>query len=328
MTRARILRLAALTLWAVASAAVVLEIGLRASVSWHPGYYVVRDRSGGQEQRIRYPFGEIRMSAEGIADDLPKGDRPVVAWMGDSVLYGLGCGSGHRVTELLEAADPTTEQLNLGVPGFSARPDEWRQALNRAIRHGAREAVWLLNLNDVVPDPGEDVDGPKLWLLPHPEILDRSYLFTAFDESFKTLQMRSRGVRQTEAAPRANARVFDETAARIRKIQAAYRDAGAPLTVLVLPYEMQISAEAEAYYRDAGVSWEDGFVEGSAQRALAERVDGIVDLRPAFLGARRREDIRLGELFVATEGGRLDWDHLNRAGHRAVADWLVQAGIP
>ncbi len=318
-------RAVGVALWAVGCAAVVLELGLRLTVSWTPGYYTVARQSGGAEQRFEYAFGDITVNSQGIADDLPRGDRPVVAWIGDSVLYGIGCGQGARVTELLEARHPADEHLNLGVAGFAALDTEWRKALAQAQRYHARSAVWLFNLNDVIPDANHPLPGPRPWTLPKPPLLQASYLWTAFDASFASWQIRKHGVVLTEAWPGRRAVAFADTANRIRKIRAEFLAVGIPMTVMVLPLEMQVSAPAAAFYQRQGVVWEDGFLDGSPQAALAA-AGPLIDLRPAFLAHQRREDIPLGRYYVATEGGRLDWNHLNRDGHAAVAAWLTETG--
>lgn len=315
--------------WAVGLAAVALEVGLRLTAPWEPGFYDIRRDPG---HTVFYPYGAYKIDPWGFADERPQpGDnRPRVAWIGDSVLYGVGCLQDRRVTERLEAADPTVNHLNLGSPGFSGEPaSEWETALNLGWRLGARRAVWLFNLNDVLPPKGRPPDGPRLRRLPKPELGSWSYLWSAADASFTALQVRWLKIVPIEQQPEKNAPYFEETALRVREAAAAFERAGMPLRLVIVPYEMQVSAEAEAYYRSAGVQWEDGFLEGSAQRALIARLDGIdvVDATPAFVGPdRRREDNALGELFVAKAGGRLDWNHLTAEGHRRLADWLVASG--
>lgn len=315
--------------WAVGVAGIFLEIYLRLTVPWAPGYYDVRRDPG---HTVRYPYGEYKTDPWGFADDRPAPEdrRRRVAWIGDSVLYGVGCPQDQRVTERLEAADAGVVHLNLGSPGFSGDPQsEWETALNLAGKLGARRAVWLFNLNDVMPPKGKDPDGWRLRRLPLQQWASSSYLWSSIDASSLALQVRWFEVVPLENQPHLNGPYFQATAERVRAAVGRFERAGIPLRVVVLPYEMQISAEAEAFYRGAGVQWEAGFVEGSAQRALIERLDGVdvVDALPAFVGPdRRREDNALGAFFVAKGGGRLDWNHLNPAGHARLADWLVASG--
>jgi hypothetical protein len=57
---------------------------------------------------------------------------------------------------------------------------------------------------------------------------------------------------------------------RIVAFERALREVGTTLTVVVLPYEMQISTDAESTYRSLGVRWEDGFIDRGPQRLLFE----------------------------------------------------------
>ena len=316
-------------LWAGAVAGGVLELFLRLTVPWQPGYYDVRRDPG---HTVRYAYGEYKTDPWGFADDRPApGDRRRrVAWIGDSVLYGVGCPQDRRLTERLEAADPAVVHLNLGSPGFSGDPpSELDTALNLAGKLGASRAVWLFNLNDVMPPKGREPDGWRLRRLPFQSRLSASYLWSSLDATVMAFQVRWFQIVPLENQPERNAPDFQTTADRVRAAVGRFERARIPLRVVIVPYEMQISAEAEAFYADAGVAWEDGFVGGSAQRALIERLEGIdvVDALPAFVGPdRRREDNALGEYFVATGGGRLDWNHLNPAGHARLADWLVSSG--
>jgi hypothetical protein len=51
----------------------------------------------------------------------------------------------------------------------------------------------------------------------------------------------------------------------------------------------------------------------------------------AFVGRgaeeRDRKANRVGQYFVHDRGGRLDWNHPERMGHRRIADYLAQSAI-
>ena len=104
--------------------------------------------------------------------------------------------------------------------------------------------------------------------------------------------------------------------------------------MVIVPYEMQISDEAAKVYRDDGITWEDGFLGGSTQRILAEAFASgvrVIDLLPAFVDPdhpeRSRAENGVGEFFVYDRGDKLDWNHPNRAGHRAIADYLKRVEL-
>jgi hypothetical protein len=105
--------------------------------------------------------------------------------------------------------------------------------------------------------------------------------------------------------------------------------------VIVLSYEMQISADAANTYAAAGVAWEAGFLERSTQQAieaaLPDRVETI-DAYWAFVdpadeaGSRRSNSV--GEYFVYNRGDKLDWNHPNRDGCRKIAEYLAKLDDP
>lgn len=92
------------------------------------------------------------------------------------------------------------------------------------------------------------------------------------------------------------------------------------LEVVLLPYEVQVSSEAARVAAEAGLRWEEGFLEGTPQQTLGELLDGlhVYDARAAFVG-----DGRAGQWFVHLDGSALDVNHLDRDGHRALAAWLA-----
>lgn len=311
--------------WAFLAAVALLEIGLRATAGWEPGYYDIRRDPG---MTVRYPYGEYKLDPWGFPDDRPQPNdaRARVAWIGDSALYGVGCPQDQRFTEQLERLDPGTNHLNLGFPGFSGEPaSEWETALKLAIRLGATRAVWAFNLNDVLPPKDRPTDGWRIARLPGGAWFSGTWVWTAADASLASVQVRAFGSHPIENFPKENALWFEVTANRVREVAAAFGRASIPLRVVILPYEMQVSPKAAAYYAAHGVTWEDGFLDGTAQAKLIELLPtlDVTDARAAFAGA---DDPGPGVWYVADGGGRLDWNHLTAAGHARVARWLVDSG--
>jgi hypothetical protein len=261
------------------------------------------------------------------------------------VTYGVGAGYGYRVSELLEQAYPQYEHMNVGGIGLSISDGEIRWATDVAARYGMEKAIYLLNLNDIVPTAA--ASGQELtWLvrvrnfgLEHFDWLrGRSYLYTALRNRVKTALEADgygfHGYFAYELFPEAHAEVVRETAQRIDRFARALRERGVELSVVILPYEMQISRQAEQTYAGKGVHWEAGFLAGSTQRILREAIDPgipVFDAYDAFVdaadpdGSRARNGV--GQYFVYDKGDKLDWNHPNRAGHRAIADYLIARRI-
>lgn len=297
--------------WTLVATTAGIEAALRVVRDGPPGYYHVPTAPGDHT----LPYGTYHLDPLGFADTPPAGDRPVVAWIGDSVLFGVGCPQDQRVTEVVERLRPHEAHLNLGTPGFSPdAPARWRAALALAERFHATRAIWLFNLNDVPAPRGRG----GWWRLPWGGLGRYSHVYSALDDALVGLQ--AGGDASPELWPARHRAAFDRAAEAARAVASAFTARQIPLKIVLLPYEMQVSRAAAAGYAAMGATWEDGFVEGSAQRALLDRLGGldVVDARPAF------EDAPRGSWFVSTAGGRADWNHLNAAGHARLGAWLAQ----
>ena len=141
------------------------------------------------------------------------------------------------------------------------------------------------------------------------------------------------GWKAAELFPQANAEIVRETAARITELADAVAAQRRRFRTILLPYEMQISEEAARTYASAGVVWEPGFLERSAQKAIEAALPARVPLidaywafvDPADEAASRRAN-EVGEFFVYNQGDKLDWNHPNRAGHAKIAAYLASLG--
>jgi hypothetical protein len=313
------------------------EATLRVFVDSDPAYYVAFSNPE-PGAVVRYPYGEIRYNADGFADDDFDAvkSRPRVGYVGDSVCFGVGAGHGHRISELMEGAYPGYEHMNFtgGLGGGTL------QVRERALRYGERydldAVVYLMNLNDILPD-GRNNDLNDLQERGLFRMIEwfrgRSYLYTYVRQILKDLRNPGGGPPSYEMFPEEHRGVLLATAERVSAIQRDLEPMGIRLVVLILPYEMQISEEAARVYAEAGTVWEPAFLEGATQAVLREELAGlvVVDGLEAFLGPdldpSRRADLGVGEAFVYNKGERLDWNHPNRLGHRLLADQLAGSGV-
>jgi hypothetical protein len=323
--------------------ALIAELCLRFYIRYNPGYYTSVSRS---PRELVYAYGRIPINAAGFPDrefELRQSYR--IGYFGDSVAYGVGAGYPHRISDLLRVAYPDRDHLTLAGMGLSISAQRIAHCARLARQYSLDEAVYLLNLNDILPDEaarGEQkatvrslqghVYSRLDWLR------GRSYLYSFF-RHIATSFMDAHGIgfhgyAAYELYPHRHADILRQTAARIDRFNRALDEAGARLTVVVLPYEMQISGEAEARYRALGVQWEDGFIERGPQRVLLEylpRDVRVVDAYYAFgeddSPATWRARHRIGQYFVYNLGDKLDWNHPNRAGHRAIAQYLIKTGV-
>ncbi len=316
-----------------------LELALRLIVDFNPSYYM-----GYQEQRpgavINYPYGVIRFNQDGFPDDEfeVQKKRPRVAYIGDSVCYGVGAGQGYRVSDILEREYPAFEHMNMsfGV-GAGISEKSTQRILNWQERYGIDLFVYLMNLNDILPDQKEQAPKNILgWRKAFDWLRGRSYLYTYVRLIIKNVYIR-RGFEVTnqrmyEMFPSASQAVIDATCVRIRALDKELKKRGSRLVVVILPYEMQVSEDASRTYRAAGVSWADEFIARGTQSALLERLNGVpvFDAYEAFVSPdlnTDRETYTVGECFVYNKGDKLDWNHPNRKGHRLIAEFLERRQI-
>ena len=135
-----------------------LELALRLLVDFNPSYYMAyeKQRPGAV---IDYPYGVIRFNQDGFpdADEFKsQKDQPRVAYIGDSVCYGVGAGQGYRVSDILEREFPAFEHMNMsfgvgsGIAGKSVqRILDWQE------KYKIDLFIYLMNLNDILPDQSD-----------------------------------------------------------------------------------------------------------------------------------------------------------------------------
>jgi hypothetical protein len=315
---------------------VVAEGGLRILTQTQPGYY-----TGFREPRnnavYHFPYGDIRISHDGFPDeDFPEDNRPRVGWFGDSVAFGVGAGAGYRVSDLVGKQDPREVHRCFASIGDGFTDAGAERVKSLAARYRLQRVVYLMNLNDLLPtEPPPPRDEAKVkvlaWIRQTADRLrGRSYLYTylrsAVADALLARGWGTHGLPAVEFFPRAQDTVLVATAERVKRAARELARAGTALVVVLLPYEMQISAAAAQHYSNLGVKWQPEFTARAPQRRLRELLAPleVLDAAEAFPDPARAA---LGEFFVFDRGGRLDWNHPNRRGHAAIARWLIEKGV-
>jgi len=323
--------------------ALIAEIALRLYVPYNPGFYVSVE---GSSREVVYPYGTIKINSHGFPDDEFDLSRDFkVGYFGDSVTYGVGAGHGYRFSDLLVDAYPDFEHMNFAGIGLSVTESTIGRIDTLAREFDLDVLIYFFNLNDIVPDRVASrteriaIADVRRSLLEYVDWLrGRSYLYTSLRTAAKNF-LEARGVgfhgySAYELYPERERVALRETAGRINELGRTLRDQGVELIVVLLPYEMQVSQEAAETYLGHGIQWEDGFIEGRTQEIMLENLDpGLrtIDLLPAFIDLedahRSRRQIGVGEYFVYNKGDKLDWNHPNRTGHRAIADYLASVDL-
>jgi hypothetical protein len=252
---------------------------------------------------------------------------------------GFGAGFGHRYTDIISDTRQDKYYMNLGGFGADGVADDRTMELMLAIvqQHRLKKVVYALDLNDILPDRAVQGTPPHSRLYKARPLIKRyvdvlrgrSYLY-----NYLRLQLRNAAVRMGigykgdeayELYPVRNAAIVNQTVERINKLSSSLKQTGVGLCVVLFPYEMQISAEAARHYQQDGVTWSGELLQGEPQKMLLAGLSPdivAVDLAPAFRQGRDKP-IRAGEYFVFNQGDALDWFHLNRDGHRLIADYLL-----
>jgi len=97
----------------------ISEIILRVHVNFNPSYYMAKSyiakRNNFQYDVLSYPYGEIIFNKYGFPDkDFCKIKcKPRIAYIGDSICYGVGAGYGYRISDIIRKEIPENEQMNM-----------------------------------------------------------------------------------------------------------------------------------------------------------------------------------------------------------------------
>ncbi len=329
---------------------VLLLIGegvARYSVRYNPSYYT---SVAATDAVIEYPYGIIKRNSLGHPDDEfdLTDPRPRIAYVGDSVTMGVGAGHGYRFSDILKQRFPQYQHMTLASIGDGFSSKEYMDSrVAQAKELGVDQFIYFYNLNDtlptVIPKNGKTVEMPVsqlagiIWYLKDKTefLRDKSYLFNWIRFKGRNALARFgigyRGEPSIELFPEQNEAVFDDVAERIKYLAGKLKENGMVFTLVLLPYEMQISKDAEDTYTRLGIKWSEGFIAGKTQDEIKARLDpGIIvlDARGAFVQAPEdRLKIKTGQYFVYNRGDALDWNHPNRAGHALIADFLERDGL-
>lgn len=308
------------------------EIAARLSTGYEIGYYT--EAKVGRDGYLRYPWGVVPVNAQGYLDeqfDLA-GSKPRIGWFGDSVAMGVGAGYPYRISDIVRERYTGLDTWNFSRLGSGF---EGGAAEETAQKFKLDTVVYLLNLNDILPDVppqsggGLLVHGGLAFVKEYLDYFrDRSYLYnyirTAAKNAIQRLGFEASGYYAFELWPDKSDDVFRSFAARVNASARSLRAKGVQMCVVIAPYEMQVSEDAARTYAKLGFKWEDGFLEGSAQKKLRSYLDKDLPVYDG-LAAFPDHSASVGKLFVYNAGDKIDWNHPTRAGHAALAKGFLQS---
>lgn len=311
------------------------EIALRFFVPYDIGYYSAVQKQG----KYEYPYGTVYMNKDGYPDtefDLAS-TKKRIGYFGDSVTFGVGAGAEYRFSNLIEKKHPKFEHWTFGMIANGIQDDD---LLDTAKRYKLNTVVYAFNLNDILPQiENTEKETPKKkpllfqignWVRNNLDGLrGRSYLYTSLRTSIKNLLTRlgynHTGFKAVELFPNENLGLIKEVAHRINAMERSLKGENIKFCILLLPYEMQISKAAQETYKSLGITWEEGFEEGSTQKLLKKNLKTryLYDGLNAFKGLK--DTAQTGEYFVYNKGDKIDFNHPNRKGHALLAHKFIQS---
>lgn len=310
------------------------ELGLRLFGNVNIHYYTGYTQPGWHE----YPYGRIPINSFGAPDEefvMRPGERRI-GYFGDSITYGVGAGYGYRMPDLLRKAYPDYRHWVVAEVGAVPTLKDISPNIKK---FGLGAVTYIMNLNDILPgseiskgeEPGNTtfITRAKSGFMGDIDqvLRGRSYLYTYIRLGIKNALQRAGYEAHGQVAYELQATkyraVVEETSHRIVSLGKAVEAQGVNFCVLMIPYEMQVSADAARQYSSLGFSWEPGFLAGNTQQMVGKilNAEGInlFDARGAFSGV----DLRVGDAFVYNKGDKVDWNHPNRRGHALIANWLI-----
>jgi hypothetical protein len=286
----------------------------------------------------KYPYGNIPINKDGYPDEefVVNDDVRKIGYVGDSITYGVGAGYGYRMPDILRKAYPQFHHFVFANVGEDL---EQNMLVEQVQKFRLNAVVYIMNLNDILPDPGAESEAAesKSWINTLRQtwlgridaaLRGRSYLYTysrlGLKNALQRLGYEAHGLEAFELFPQKNRALVESTARRaVAVLDYVHERWNVDTCIVIIPYEMQISADAARRYRELGFRWENGFEAGSTQDLLMAEYDRLhahaFDARQAFNGL----NLNVGDAFVYNRGDKTDWNHPNRVGHRIIASWLT-----
>ena len=293
---------------------------------------------------IYHPYGKIPINSDGFYDKEFNfnNNKVKIGYFGDSVTYGVGAGYPYRFTDLLNNYDSNFDHLNL-TGGLGISLVNWNHKIEKfLLDKKINRIIYIMNLNDIAPlydsfEKKENIRNEKtknidfLISLANPVdklLRGRSSLYTFVRFRVKNIFVKigydSSGFEAIELFPEKNtykylkvAKLIDEWSENLKKKEIL-------TCVIILPYEMQISADASIYYRSIGIKFDKSFENFSTQEILKKNVSNNTNV---FILKNGFKEKKIGSYFVFNKGDKIDFNHLNRDGHLVIANQIDENKI-
>lgn len=325
----------------------LLEGVARLFVDFDANYYAAPQLAEKGTVR-RHPYGDIPVNSLGYFDgEFKRNGKPSIGYFGDSVAYGVGAGYPYRITEVMKDLQPGYNHLNLsdGI-GTDVANISFRKIEELKENYDLSTIIYLMNLNDILPayhlqvaseaklkgeaKPAQE-RSPFLTFLVYLKdwtdgLRGKSMLYTWARNVVKTRFMQGGydidGYRSVELHPEKYASLIRESAEALNKWGRKINDMNLRPCIAILPYEMQISADAARTYRDLGINFSRQFENFATQKILISKIQSFIDVIVLGKSFPQRP---VGTFYVYDKGDRIDFNHPNRLGHKLLAREMSDA---
>jgi hypothetical protein len=322
---------------------IILEIFCRFYVDFNSGYYS-SSKKNLNNALITHPYGKIPVNKYGFFDEefRLKEDKQVIAYFGDSVTYGVGAGYPYRFTEYLDEINSKFEHINLSG-GLGVSLSNWSLEFEKfLLENNINRVVYVMNLNDIAPlsnpllknsDDKQNIKNLnfiKKIIKPLDSILRGNselytYLRFLLKKQFVKAGYEASGYESIELFSENNQKNIITVSNKIDKWLDNTQKKGFKSCVVVLPYEMQISKDAERFYRSINIKFEKNFVNFSTQKLIKKNLKNKE--RFFIINKDGFREKKVGHYFVFNKGDKIDFNHPNREGHFIIAKEINKKNI-
>lgn len=320
-----------------------LEIICRILIDFDSGYYS-SSKINKNKSFITHPYGKIPINEYGFFDEKFNFDKnkEVIAYFGDSVTYGVGAGYPYRFTEYLDNINSEFEHINLSG-GIGTSLNEWNFENEKfLLKNNIRRIVYVMNLNDIAPLSQQivrndknlknlkDISFIKNLIRPLDNIFrgkSELYTFARFVVKKQIVKAgyEASGYESIELFSKKNSKHIVNASKKIDEWLEKTKKKGFNSCVVILPYEMQISKNAENYYRSINIKFEKSFVNFSTQNLI--RISLRNHRKLFIIDDNAFEEKKIGHYYVFDKGDKIDFNHPNREGHLVIAKEINKKNV-
>ena len=344
----RLLKTIAINLILITFSFSIIELLFRSLINFNSDFYGIDTRSKSDLVNI-HPYGKIPINSNKYYDN--EWDKPKVkkrfAYFGDSVLYGVGAGYPFRITEYLDELNTNIEHVNIsGGLGANFLGLGGTNKILRVLKDlQIDKLIYVMNLNDIAPLAYQKKEKKieDLYAMSNLakfmrsissidiKLRGKSVFYTFFRLKMKNFlvtryRINESGFKAIELEPIKYSEDIKKSARNLAFIVNDLKINKINLCILILPYEMQISNDADKIYSELNIFYEDQFLDFQTQKVFIEEFKRFSDVEIFKLGQNFPQD-KVGTYFVFNKGDKVDFNHPNHLGHELLSKEIFERNL-